>query len=174
MAINMIVAVDESNAIGYKGKLLFRIKPDLERFQDLTTNSSGHRNICVMGRRTFEELKKPLSHRTNVVISRNESLDVPKEVIVENDIHKILNHYLESGIQDRDIWVLGGISIFEEFVPHTDKIYLTKIHTKAEKSDTYFKEEWLSDFHVTDVVVNYSDQYECAYSFITYERNKME
>ncbi|MCM3387178.1 dihydrofolate reductase [Ureibacillus chungkukjangi] len=170
MSINIILATNEDGAIGNKGKLLYKIKSDMQRFQNLTTHSSGHKNICVMGRRSFEEMKEPLSHRTNIVISTNKNYKAPKGVIVEHDIHKILNHYLESGEQDRDLWVCGGIRIFEEFLPFSDSIYLTLIHDSGKKADTYFDLTLLDSFEEVEKEEYWSDEYQCEYDFITYKR----
>lgn len=173
MSINIICAVDENYGIGYKNKLLYMIPEDMKRFKDLTTNSSGHNNIVVMGRKTFESLPDILHHRTNVVITRNKKYSVPNGVVVEHDIHKIINHYKESGHQDRDCWVIGGSAIFEEFFPHADKVFLTKIHNSSKKADAYFPIEWINDFYIIEEESRYSDKYDCDYSFITYERNTL-
>ena len=36
--LNIIVAIDKSNAIGYKNKLLFNLPNDLKHFKELTIN----------------------------------------------------------------------------------------------------------------------------------------
>ena len=60
-----IVAVDQNWGIGYKGNLLCHLKDDLKRFKQITED-----NIVVMGMTTYESLpKKPLSNRTNIVIT---------------------------------------------------------------------------------------------------------
>ena len=62
--VSIIVAVDNNNAIGRAGDLLYHISADLRNFRRLTTG-----NIVVMGRRTFESLPKgALPDRVNMVI----------------------------------------------------------------------------------------------------------
>ncbi|MBG9689568.1 hypothetical protein ABD91_01325 [Lysinibacillus sphaericus] len=112
MSINIIAALNETHSIGKNGQLLYRIKKDLQRFKQLTQSNSGHPNICLMGKRTFEELPKPLDKRLNVVLTTNKKYKAPKEVIIESSFDKVINHYLESGDQDKDLWICGGQSLY--------------------------------------------------------------
>ena len=67
MRINIIAAVAENLAIGYKNRLLYWLPDDLKRFKKLTT---GH--PVVMGRKTWESLpKRPLPGRQNIVMTNN-------------------------------------------------------------------------------------------------------
>lgn len=165
--IKLIVAVDSNYGIGYRNSLLFRVKEDLQRFRELTT---GH--FVIMGRKTYESLPKALPERINVVITRNTGFQ-PKEstVIVENNIHKLINHYLDTGQQDKDLWIIGGEAIYKEFLPYVDKIYLTKIHKEAEKVDTYFPMgKTLKNFQLQKTERAYSEKEECEITFAVYQR----
>ena len=67
MRINIIAAVAENLAIGYKNRLIYWLPEDLKRFKQLTT---GH--TIIMGRKTFESLPKgALPNRRNIVLSRS-------------------------------------------------------------------------------------------------------
>lgn len=134
MSIKLIVACDSNWGIGYKGDLLFRVRKDLERFQELTT---GH--IIVMGRKTYESLPKgALPDRTNVVLTRKKSYDPNnRKVVVESNVERIINHY-QSGVQEKDLWIIGGTEIYKQFIPYVDEFHITQIHKEAEKVDTYF------------------------------------
>ncbi|MFJ3388925.1 dihydrofolate reductase [Lysinibacillus sp. NPDC086135] len=140
MSINIITAINETNSIGKNGHLLYRAKKDLQRFKQLTQNNSGHPNICLMGKRTFEELPMPLDKRVNVVLTSNKNYKAPKGVIVESSFDKVLNHYLNSGSQDKDLWICGGQKLFEQALPYADKVYITYIHDNK-KGDTFFPYE---------------------------------
>ena len=166
--IKLIVAVDSEFGIGYQNKLLFRISEDLNRFRELTT---GH--FVVMGRKTYESLPKALPERVNVVVTRNKGYK-PKEptVVVESDIKRILSHYMGTGNQDKDLWIIGGAEIYKQFLPYANEIHLTKIHKKADLVDTYFPmDEVLKDFHIKESERSYSEKEECKLTFITYKRN---
>ncbi len=140
MGINIITAINETNSIGKNGHLLYRIKKDLQRFKQLTQNKNGHPNICLMGKNTFEELLKPLDKRLNVVLTSNKNYKVPNGVIVESSFDKVLNHYLESGNQDKDLFICGGQKLFEQALPYADKVYITYIHDNK-RGDTFFPYE---------------------------------
>ena len=66
MHINIIAAIAENRAIGYKNKLLYHLSNDMKRFKALTT---GH--TIIMGRKTYASLPKgALPNRRNVVLSK--------------------------------------------------------------------------------------------------------
>lgn len=165
MGIKVIAACDVEYGIGYKNELLFRIKKDLQRFRQLTEDQ-----IVVMGRKTFETLPAPLVNRKNVILTRNERYEAPNNVIVEHSFERILNHYLDTGEQDKDLWVIGGSEIYKLFLPFADEVYLTMVLEKAERADTYFPCETLDDFKVTNIEKHYCDESDLGYLFVDYER----
>ena len=65
MTLSLIVAVAENGVIGNRGDLPWRLSADLRRFRRLTM---GHH--IIMGRKTFESLRRPLPGRTMIVITR--------------------------------------------------------------------------------------------------------
>ena len=168
MAIKLIVAVDSDFGIGYKNELLFRVKEDLQRFRELTT---GH--FVVMGRKTYESLPKALPERVNVVLTRNENYN-PKNpsVIVASDVNKIISHYTQTGEQEKDLWVIGGADIYNQFLTHADEIHLTMIHKEAKNVDTYFPVEKVIDlgFRLKHSRRSFSDEHDCKITFTVYEK----
>ena len=167
MVIKLIVAVDSNFGIGYKNELLFRIKEDLKRFRELTT---GH--FVVMGRKTYESLPKALPERFNVVVTRNKAYKAKEPtVVVESDIERIVSQYLNTGQQEKDLYVIGGAEIYSQFLPYADEIHITKIHKEADNVDTYFPiEEALKDFQEVLSEELHSEKEDCDLTFITYER----
>lgn len=128
--ISMIVCVDENWAIGYKNQLLCNLPKDLKHFKDTTIGKT-----VIMGRKTFESIGKPLPNRQNIVLTNQKDYN-PYSVIVVNDIQQILmmNHQYPS----KEFVVIGGESIYLQFLPYTSKIYLTQIHYKFDKYDAKF------------------------------------
>ena len=169
--IKLIVAVDNNFGIGYKNDLLFKIPEDLKRFKQLTT---GH--FVVMGRKTFESLPNALPERTNVIITRSDKYKPENPtVIVENDISKIISHYLSTGQQDKDMWVIGGAEIYKQFLPYAEQVYLTMIHKVAKSVDTHFPiNSMLEKFHIVDSERIYSNKEDCKVTFTIYQRNLEE
>jgi dihydrofolate reductase len=133
--ISIIVAITDDFAIGLNNDLLCHLPDDLKRFKQITTGHS-----IIMGKRTYESLpKRPLPNRTNVVISdnRDDQFEGCKTV-----------YSIEEAIDlcgEDESFIIGGGSIYRQFLPYANKLYLTIIHHKFE-ADTFFPvvnfEEW--------------------------------
>ena len=136
--INIIVAQGENREIGYKNKLLCHLPKDLKHFKETTM---GH--TVVMGRKTFESIGRPLKGRENIVLSSRTDLSVDEDVIVTNDIDSILKLNLK--YPSKQIFIIGGESVYLQFLSYTSKIYLTQIHHTFENADTRFP--YLPDIH---------------------------
>ncbi|MEK4025276.1 dihydrofolate reductase [Sporosarcina sp. FSL W7-1283] len=172
MSINIICCLSNNNAIGYRKELLFEIKEDLKRFQHLTKNQ-----IVVMGRSTFESIiernNKPLGNgRTNVVLSRDENYTSKYGEYVFNSVDKILKHCKTMGECDKSVWILGGQSVFEAFLPHADNVYLTHVNKYVFDFDAEYPmglQENLG-FIKTEEEEYHSDKYNCSYKFTRYDK----
>lgn len=120
--MNFIAAVDKNWAIGNKGKLLARISEDQKYFRNVTM---GH--VVVLGRKTLEEFpnKKPLSGRTNIILSRNNDYAVEGATVVHSfdELMDELKKYTSE-----DIFIIGGQTVYDMMVPYCDKAYITKIY----------------------------------------------
>ena len=136
MSISIIVAVAENNAIGKDNDLLWHISDDLKRFKKIT---SGHK--IIMGKNTFLSLPvRPLPYRTSIVIT-----DEPSD----NYDGCIMAYSIEEAIvnceKDEECFIIGGGSIYRQFLPLADKLYLTKVK-RAYEADIFFpaisEEEW--------------------------------
>jgi len=126
-----IAAVDECWGIGYKDELLFSIPEDMKHFKELTEHK-----VVVMGYNTFKSLPgaKPLKNRVNIVLSRNEELEL-ESVIVCNSIDKLFN--IISTYNTDDVIVIGGQDIYNQLFNYCTAIYITKIKTRK-MADRYF------------------------------------
>ena len=166
--IKLIVAVDERFGIGYKGGILFRIKEERERFKQLT---EGH--FVIMSKKNYESLPGVLPNRTNVVIAPSKKYN-PKDssILVENDVERILAHYLTTGAQEKDLWVMGGTELYKKFLPYADEIHLTMVHMRAKYVDTYFPIEKTKELEMTlaSVETFYSEENGCDVSFLVYKK----
>ncbi len=128
--ISIIAAIAEKNrAIGKDNKLLWHIPEDLKRFKQIT---SGH--VVVMGQKTFESIGKTLPDRTSIVVSNNPNFN-PENVIIARSIEESLEKARE--IEKEEIFICGGGSIYRQFMPLADKLYLTIVEGNFE-ADTFF------------------------------------
>lgn len=131
----MIAAVGLNRELGKNNKLLWNISPDLKRFKEIT---SGH--PVIMGRTTYQSIGKPLSGRTNIIISRDKSLKVSGCMVVHSISEAIS---LAATEDDKEIFIIGGGQIYQQGIKFADKLYLTIVDDRPE-ADTFFPE--YSDF----------------------------
>ena len=129
--MNMIVAVDSNWAIGHKGKLLVSIPEDMQFFRRETTGK-----VVVMGRKTLESFPNglPLKNRVNVVITKDKEYNV-KDAIICHSIEEALEVLKQ--YNDEDIYVIGGESVYRQFLPYCSVAHVTKINYSYD-ADTYF------------------------------------
>lgn len=114
-----IVAVDSNQGIGFEGKIPWpRLDADLQWFKDSTEN-----NVVIMGSVTWRSLKKALPNRINVVVSS--MLQSDANITYDNPVDAVkdcLNRFSE-----KDIYIIGGQSIYDATKHLCDKFYVTKI-----------------------------------------------
>jgi len=115
--------------------LPWKIPEDLSRFKSVTM---GH--PVIMGKKTWNSLGKPLPGRQNIVLSKDQNFQ-PQGAIVAHSLEETLKL-----VENYDAYVIGGASVFKQFLPLADKMLITLIHSEFE-GDTYFpyfsNEEWL-------------------------------
>ena len=155
--LSIIVAIAENFAIGKNNDLLFYLPNDLKRFKKIT---SGH--PVIMGKNTLLSLPKwPLPNRTNIVITRNKSLNFDG-CIMANSIDEAIKQISP----DEEAFIMGGGEIYKQFYPLAGKLYLTVVHKNFE-ADTFFPkinyEEW-EEFEREDL---YDEKNDFNYSYIT-------
>jgi len=127
--VSLIVAMDRQRAIGYAGRLPWRIPDDLKRFRSLTT---GHH--IVMGRKTYESIGRLLPGRTSVIVTRRHDYAVPGAIVAHS-----LQEALARCAGDTEIFVIGGAQLYREALPVTDRVYVTEVHGTF-SADTWFPE----------------------------------
>lgn len=138
MAIIGIVALDRNGAIGKAGKLPWHYSADLKFFKAQTTG-----NVCVMGRRTWESLKKPLPDRLNVVLSRSLEVDEQAGVLALRDKQTALSLAPYLGCH---LFVIGGEQIFRAFMPEIEEWIVTEVPLTVEGADTFMPPDFLAGF----------------------------
>ena len=132
MKLSIIACVGENLELGRNNDLVFHIKEDMKYFKDITIN-----HIVLMGRRTFESLPGVLKDRKNVVITKNKNIKFPNEVEDYSSVEDFMECYKD---YPDEIFVIGGASIYRQFIDFCDKLYLTEVHSKVDDADVYFPE----------------------------------
>lgn len=156
--ISIIVAIAQNNAIGKDNELLWHLSDDLKRFKKLTT---GH--TIVMGKRTFDSLPvRPLPNRRSIVIT-----DIPGEQIEGCLMSYSINEAIGKMELGEENFIIGGGSVYRQFLPYADKLYLTLVHKEFE-ADTFFPSINYSEW---DVVFREECQTEeFTYTFLDLKR----
>ncbi|MBQ1992937.1 MAG: dihydrofolate reductase [Lachnospiraceae bacterium] len=163
--MNMIVAVDNNWAIGYKNSLLVKIPRDQKLFQEMTTGK-----VVVMGRKTLESLpqKQPLQNRINIILSGNKAFKV-KGATVVNSIEELLKELKK--YNDNDIFIAGGESLYKQMLPYCDTAHVTKIDYEYQ-ADTYCPD--LDKMPEWEIVADSEEQtyFDLEYVFLKYKKKK--
>ena len=137
-SFSIIVAIGENNAIGKNGDLLWHIKEDMLYFKKTTKN-----HPVLMGRKTWDSLQiHPLPKRKNIIITSNPNFVFEHEQV---NILRSIEQAKELNL-DEEIFVIGGGTIYKDFLPLATKLYITKVFNSYSDADTFFPEinwqEW--------------------------------
>lgn len=159
--MEIIVAVDENFAIGYKNDLLARISPDLRRFKQFTVG-----NAIVCGKNTYLSFPKhPMPDRDNIIITHNPS-DFPEAICFDNLDECIT--YCKS--LNKKCFVCGGGVVYKDLLPYCHTAHVTKIIHKFENADTYFPNlDKMADWKITEQseIMTHKD---LKFMYVTYQR----
>jgi dihydrofolate reductase len=164
MDISIIVAAASNNAIGKDNDLLWHISADLKRFKRLT---EGH--CIIMGKKTYYSLpKRPLPNRTSIVIT-----DVEGEEIDGCIMAYSIQDAISKMDQEKENFIIGGGSVYKQFMPHANKLYITRVHKEFE-ADTFFPEIASYEWKIVEKEdVKDDTQNDFTYTFEIYERNEL-
>lgn len=160
----IIVAYTADRAIGRDNGLICRVSADMQRFKRLTMG-----NIIIMGRNTFESLPKgALPGRLNVVLSTTR--DDFDGAVTFKSLDDALNAFADYG---RDIYIIGGGSVYRQALPLADRICATEILCDAVEADTFFPMTDASEWEATDIgPVTRDDKSGVEYRFVDYVRRR--
>lgn len=140
--MNLIVAIDEKNGIGKNNNLLTHIPEDMKFFKEKTTG-----NVVIMGRKTLESFpnKKPLPNRVNIVITGDKEYKVNGAIVVSS-IDEAIS---KANKFEKEIFVIGGASIYRQMLEYCDTLYVTQIYNTFD-ADTFFP-ELLNEWNIEDL-----------------------
>lgn len=154
-----IVAIARNYAIGKDGKLPWHYSSDLKFFKETTSG-----NAVVMGRKTYESIRKPLPKRLNIVLSRSNSLENQTNIFVLRSKEKFLSlsNYLKG-----DVFVIGGAKTYAEFADVIERWMVTEVPETIADADAFMPEDFLENFEVIE-----KKQLEADLFVKIYERKK--
>ena len=156
-----IVAHDQNRLIGGGNDLLWHLPNDLKYFKERTRGFP-----IIMGRKTFDSLRRPLPGRRNMVITRQADWTA-EGVEVFGSLEDTL-----AALNGADAYIVGGGEIYRVALPSVDLLYVTEVHAAIDGGDTWFPNysegftETAREDHPAD------DRHAYAYSFVTLTRNQ--
>jgi len=137
MILSSVVAASTNNIIGKDNQLLWRLPNDMKFFKNTTWGMP-----LVMGRKTFESLGKPLTGRTNIVITRKKDW-TPEGVKVVSNLDEAM--LAAADVDAKEAFIIGGGEIYKQTMPLVHRIYITRVHAILQ-GDTSFpvidESEW--------------------------------
>lgn len=156
--INLIWAMDENWLVGNDDKLPWRIKEDLQYFQQMTKDK-----IVLMGDLTYKSMKgyyknKPFPFKKIFVANLNEK--IYDDAILVKDVKEFLKNNKE------ELFVIGGPTIYKLSLPFADRLYITFVLNRHE-GNVFFPKFNLDDYNL----INYNTKEGLIFS--TYERKKI-
>jgi dihydrofolate reductase len=168
--IVLIVAVAENGVIGSNGAIPWRLKTDQQRLKSMTMGKP-----VVMGRKTFESLRRPLPGRTNIVVTRDVNFRAAGAVVTTsfNDAQAVA---LGDALRRlaTEIAVIGGAEIYTQWMEVADRLEVTEVHTKPD-GDTYLPPIDPADWQEVARMRNSASSDDSAgFSYVTYRRQKLD
>lgn len=166
MKLSIVAAMSENRVIGRGAEIPWRVRDDQKAIRELTM---GH--CLLMGRRTWDTIRRPLPGRTSIVLTRDPGFRAghPK-VLVAHDFDAALALAAERG--ESEVFAFGGEAIYALALERADTLHLTTIHAVVE-GDAFFpvfdERAWklVSESHHDADARN-----EYAYSVRRYERDR--
>jgi dihydrofolate reductase len=127
--LSHIVAASENNIIGVKNGLPWKLANDFKYFKNKTWGLP-----VIMGRNTYESLKKDLPGRINIVLTGKTGWQ-PERITIVHSFDEALSRASESDA--KEIFIIGGGQVFQQTFLLVDRIYLTRVHTMVEGDTSY-------------------------------------
>jgi dihydrofolate reductase len=114
--IRLIAAIDSQRGIATDSGIPWKLPGDTAYFREKTA-----RGLIVMGRATYDEFAAPLHGGENYVLS---TTTVPLRAGFEAITGL---QQLRAAHPDKDIWVIGGATVYRETIGEADELLLTQV-----------------------------------------------
>jgi dihydrofolate reductase len=135
-----------NGVIGRDNALPWRLPDEMAHFVRVTMGKP-----VVMGRRTWESLRKPLAGRQNIVVTHKPDYDAAGATVV----HSLEGAWNAAGDAD-ETCVIGGSTLYAESLPIADVIYLTEVDADVQ-GDTLFPRFNRAEWSETEVARHPAD-----------------
>lgn len=145
--------MNNNGVIGKDNALLWYDKNDLNFFKRMTQG-----NAILMGSMTAKSLPiYPLPKRFNITLTSNPK--VFGEVSNINDAIELAKDY-------EILWIIGGQSLYEQFMDITEEVYLTSILDDQDGDKLFPYEKMVQRFNKSELLEEYGNTFMKRY-FLT-------
>jgi dihydrofolate reductase len=167
--INIVAAYAHNNVIGRDDNIPWRVRSDLIHLKELTKNQ-----IVILGRKTYDSMAtyydksgRAMPAKKYIVMTRDKQYrSFDKNITIAQTYEDALDVAKDSP----EVYVIGGMQIYNLALPHANRLYITEIDANIEGDaffpaiDTNVFQEVSRESHAKD------DFNEYDYTFVTYER----
>lgn len=159
MEIIIIAAIGKNNELGKNNNLIWPLKKDLLFFKN---NTYGY--PIIMGYNTYISLNKKLENREYIVLTHKEKNFFPTEIKVFNNINELLIYIKKY----EKVFVIGGASIYKQFIKYTDRLLLTQIDAIDNDADAFFPDFDKKNYEIK--ILDEKEENKIKYKHIEYRR----
>lgn len=161
--ISLIVAYDKNKSIGHVNTIPWKLKADMKRVKDLTTNQT-----IIMGRKTLESIGRALPNRINRVLTRN-----PETLKEYENIEIFTDDRILDNIVTEKAYIFGGAKTYKKYLDKCDEMFITEVNTIV-NADAKFPEFDENEWELIDKQSFKKDKdNEYNYSFLHYKRKQV-
>ena len=157
--LSLIAAMAKNRVIGRNNALPWHLPEDLKYFKATTLGKP-----ILMGRKTFDSIGKPLPGRTSVVLTRNPQWSFDGCLVVSS-----VDDALAKLADREEVLVIGGAELYQQTLPHADRLYLTEIDADFE-GDAWFPEFDLSQWQQISRQPHPDNGRGFGFDFVVYQR----
>ncbi len=140
----------------------WHVPHDMKVFRHLTLN-----NPVILGRITWNSLPRPLAKRTNIILSSS----LKDSSLPQTDTHLHIARSPEEALHTAQlaltnhnntqpaIMIIGGTSVYHEFLPQADEVYISHLDLAVTEPDSFFPQSNLKNWtHKKDEDFVYTPQ----------------
>lgn len=163
MIISLVAAASDNNVIGKDNWMPWDLPAELKHFRDYTRGKT-----VIMGRKTYDSVGRPMPNRHNIVVSRQEGLEIPGVDVVPS-IEDAIDLAREDDLPE--VCVIGGEQIYRLAMDYATVIQLSRIHTTIEGGEAFFPEISMDEWKEVSRVEHPADaENAIPYTMLVYER----
>ena len=147
--LSHIVAVSKNFVIGRDNRLPWHMPDDMAYFHRMTRN-----HVVIMGRKNYEANGKALSHRTNIVITRNTGYRLADAEVVHSVDEAI---HVAATLTDDEVFIVGGGTVYAQTLEQADRIYITLIDAEF-PGDAFYPNIDFKDYRIVSEEKHSADE----------------